>query len=59
MKQPSRRPTTTAKKRRTNPDAPIAYFPTDLPIFYRPTRKAFTAAERTLPLWTTGKAVGT
>lgn len=48
VKQPSRRPTTTAKKRRTNPDEPIGFFPTDLPVPYRP---ILTAAERTLPIW--------
>lgn len=58
MKQPSRRPTTTAKKRRTNPDAPILYFPTDLPVPYSPTRKAFTAAERTLALWPSSGRAG-
>lgn len=43
------------KKHRTNPDQPIAYFPTDLPVPYRP---VLSAAERTIPLWATGKAVG-
>ncbi len=39
-------------------DAPIGFWPTDLPIPYRP---VLNAAERTLPLWggeLAGKAVG-
>lgn len=48
MKQPSRRPTTTTKKHRTNPDEPIAFWPVDSPIPYRP---VLSAAERTLPIW--------
>lgn len=52
--QPQRRnepvkPTTTPKRAANrDPDAPIAYFPTDLPIRYWPTPRARSAAERPL-----------
>lgn len=43
------KPTTTPKRAANrDPDAPIAYFPTDLPIRYWPTPRARSAAERPL-----------